>query len=233
MFATVAKAILPTSFSQAKRIAVHLYSTHPETFYCGCTIKTIEKKQIPDLASCGYEVRKQPHRAERIEWEHIVPAWAFGHQLQCWQKGGRKNCRKTSTQFKQMESDLYNLVPAVGEVNGDRSNYRFGLLPDTHDMYRQCHFKVDFKARIAEPPEEKRGQIARTYLYMADRYHMTLSPQQNKLFNVWNRQYPASTWEIKRNERIRRIQGWSNPYVHKTLAAVKPLKSTENNHSEQ
>lgn len=45
-----------------------------------------------DLASCGYQVRKQQNRAERIEWEHIVPAWVFGHQRQCWQQGGRKNC---------------------------------------------------------------------------------------------------------------------------------------------
>ncbi len=27
-----------------------------------------------------------------------------------------------------MEADLHNLVPAVGEINGDRSNYRFGMI---------------------------------------------------------------------------------------------------------
>jgi deoxyribonuclease-1 len=28
-----------------------------------------------------------------------------------------------------MESDLYNLAPAVGEINGLRSNYSFGMIP--------------------------------------------------------------------------------------------------------
>lgn len=49
-----------------------------------------EKVGVVDLASCGYQVRKQQNRAQRIEWEHIVPAWVFGHQRQCWQNGGRK-----------------------------------------------------------------------------------------------------------------------------------------------
>jgi len=47
---------------------------------------------------------------------HVVPAWEFGHQLQCWQDGGRKNCGKNNPQFKKMEADLHNLVPAVGAV---------------------------------------------------------------------------------------------------------------------
>ena len=48
---------------------------------------------------------------------------------QCWQEGGRKNCIKTDAVFKKMEADLYNLKPAIGEVNGDRSNYQFAVLP--------------------------------------------------------------------------------------------------------
>lgn len=64
-------------------------------------------------------------RATRIEWEHIVPAWVMGHQRQCWQKGGRKSCTDTDPVFREMEADLHNLAPAIGEVNGDRSNYLY------------------------------------------------------------------------------------------------------------
>ncbi len=203
----------PSSFSKAKKIAAEVYQDQPSSFYCGCKINTEGKKLVPDLNSCGYKVRKQPKRARRIEWEHIVPAWVFGHQLKCWQEGGRKNCSKNSEQFRHMEADLHNLVPAVGEVNGDRSNYRFAVLPQTPDMYGQCDFKVNFKQRAAEPPVEKRGKIARIYLYMSDRYGFKLSPQQRKLFEAWNKIHPVTAWELKRNRYISRIQGWGNPYV--------------------
>ena len=46
--------------------------------------------------------------ASRVEWEHVVPAWQFGHQRQCWQDGGRKNCAKDPV-YRKMESDMHNL----------------------------------------------------------------------------------------------------------------------------
>ncbi|WP_411020426.1 endonuclease, partial [Salmonella sp. ZJLS19Sal_0228] len=81
----------------------------------GCDIQWQGKKGTPDLKGCGYQVRKQEKRASRIEWEHVVPAWQFGHQLQCWQQGGRKQCSRHDTAFKRMEADLHNLTPAIGE----------------------------------------------------------------------------------------------------------------------
>ncbi|OED49153.1 deoxyribonuclease I [Endozoicomonas sp. (ex Bugula neritina AB1)] len=208
-----ASANTPSSFSAAKRVAAKIYDDHPISFYCGCDIQTQGKKLIPDLESCGYQVRKQVKRASRIEWEHVVPAWVFGHQLQCWQEGGRKNCSQNNKQFRSMEADLFNLVPTVGEVNGDRSNFRFGVLTHIPDMYGKCDFKVDFKQRVAEPPKEQRGAIARTYLYMSDRYPFKFSNQQRKLYEVWDRLYPVSDWESERNGRISEIQGWDNQYI--------------------
>ncbi|MDX1304133.1 MAG: deoxyribonuclease I [Photobacterium sp.] len=203
----------PTSFSKAKKIAVKIYQDHPTSFYCGCDIQWQGKKGIPDLASCGYRVRKQKRRASRIEWEHVVPAWQFGHQLQCWQDGGRKNCKKNK-QFNRMEADLHNLTPAVGEVNGDRSNYQF--LPwngNSGAFYGQCEMKIDFKNRRADPPEHSRGAIARTYLYMNQEYQFSLSRQQRQLMEAWNRQYPVSTWECERDRRIAKVQDSHNPFV--------------------
>lgn len=203
----------PNNFSAAKRVAINIYDQHPVSFYCGCDIRREGQKLIPDLESCGYDIRKQEVRANRIEWEHVVPAWAFGHQLQCWQDGGRRNCTRTSELFKTMEADLHNLVPAIGEVNGDRSNYRFGFLLDHPDMYGECDFKVDFKARVAQPPVARRGAIARIYMYMADQYPFQLSDSQEKLFRAWDHIYPASEWEIERNQIIYRISGQENSYI--------------------
>lgn len=81
------------SFSQAKAAAVKVHADAPGTFYCGCKINWQGKKGVVDLQSCGYQVRKNENRASRVEWEHVVPAWQFGHQRQCWQDGGHEKLR--------------------------------------------------------------------------------------------------------------------------------------------
>ena len=208
----------PSSFSKAKKLAVKIYLDHPTSFYCGCDITWKDKKKgIPDLQSCGYDVRKQEKRASRIEWEHVVPAWQFGHQRQCWQDGGRKNCTRKDKQFKMMEADLHNLVPAIGEVNGDRSNFRFSQWNGSKGAnYGQCAFKVDFKGRVAEPPAQSRGAIARTYMYMNNEYRFNLSKAQRQLMEAWNKQYPVSAWECERDKRIAKLQGNHNQFVYKS-----------------
>lgn len=208
------------SFSKSKRIlAKEIYKDHQVSFYCSCTYSlkkkspdSKKKKLAPDWKSCGYEPRKQPKRASRIEWEHVMPAHHFGKHLQCWKDGGRKACRKDPV-FKQMESDMHNLVPAVGEVNGDRSNYKYGMIPDEKRAYGQCDVEIDFKAKIAEPAPNLRGDIARIYLYMSDRYGTRLSSQQRKLMLAWSKQDPVDAWERRKNLKVVRTQGNANKYI--------------------
>jgi deoxyribonuclease-1 len=201
------------SFSQSKRALAKLYQESPQTtFYCGCQFSYAGKKLTLDLKSCNYSVRKQLKRASRIEWEHVVPAWNFGHQLQCWKDGGRKNCKKNPA-FKQMEADMHNLVPTIGEVNGDRSNYRFSEWNGKAYQYGSCDMLVDFKAKKVQPSAISKGQISRTYLYMSQRYNLKLSKQDTKLFNAWNTLYNITDWECKRNELIKQVQGNVNPFT--------------------
>jgi deoxyribonuclease-1 len=184
-----------SSFYQAKKYLSQKVNNNTRTLYCNCSIKKLGKKLVPDAASCGYSPRlpytrsgKVNKRAQRIEWEHIVSAWEFGHQLQCWQEGGRKHCRKASATFRRMEADIHNLAPAIGEINGDRSNYRFGMLPDTERQHGACPVKIDFKLRRIEPPEYARARIAKAYFYMEKTYGLKISPQQRKLFQAWQQQ---------------------------------------------
>ncbi|WP_207064067.1 endonuclease [Motiliproteus sp. SC1-56] len=196
------QAAPPESFYQAKKLAAEVYADQQKSFYCGCDYHAKGKKLVPDLASCGYKVRKEVRRANRIEWEHVVPAWAFGHQLQCWQDGGRKNCRKTSEKFRLMEADLMNLVPTIGEINGNRSNYSFAELEGPADQYGTCNFKVDFKARKARPTDAVKGDIARIYFYMRDAYGLRISDTQTKLFAAWDRLDPVDEREAERTRKI-------------------------------
>lgn len=210
----------PNDFNEAKvrsKTKVYMDQTHQGegTLYCGCDWSWVGKSGgRVDLASCGYQVRKQQARAERIEWEHIVPAWVFGHQRQCWQQGGRKNCIETDAIFRKMEANMHNLAPSIGEVNGDRSNFSYGQLADNVEYpYGQCRSRVDFKQRVFEPRDEVKGQVARVYFYMYDRYNLSMSRQQEQLLMVWDKKYPPSEWEKLRDERIAEQMGHNNPFV--------------------
>lgn len=184
------------------------------TLYCGCDWEWAGRSGgIIDHASCGYEVRAQQNRAARIEWEHIVPAYWIGNQRQCWQEGGRQNCVSNDPEFRVIEADMHNLSPSVGEVNADRSNHRFGMLPTTEFRHGACNFKVDFRAGVAEPRDEVKGLVARVYFYMYDRYDLRLSSQQERLLMAWDRMYPVTDWERERDRRIAAIMGHSNPFV--------------------
>lgn len=50
-----------------------------------------------------------------------------------------------------MESNLHNLVPAIGEIYEDYSNFKFGLIDNEERIYGQCDAEVNFKKKIFEP----------------------------------------------------------------------------------
>jgi len=203
------------NFYKAKLNAIKIHQNAPGSFYCGCKIIWKQKKGIPILSSCGYKIRKNKNRAMRIEWEHVVPAWQFGHQKTCWKKGGRKKC-KNDQKYRYIESDLYNLQPAIGEINADRSNFMYDELKNSiPKYYGKCKMKIDFKTKTVEPPERARGAIARTYFYMSEKYKITLSKKQKNLFKKWDKNFPVTTWECKREKLIFQKQGYHNNYVYK------------------
>lgn len=223
-----------SSFSKAKKILKNkVYTTDnlKVGIYSNCSYEskqiTTKKgktkyKLVVDKQSCNYIPRKPKNkRSNYIEWEHIVPAHAFGHVLTCWNKGndkcyskskdkyykGRKCCNKVNKQFKLMQADMYNLAPAIGELNADRSNFTFTMISGEPKKYGEVDFEVDFKARKVEPPEFAKGQIARTYLYFKKTYDLPISKKQMKLYKAWNKQYPITHKERIVYNKIEILQG--------------------------
>lgn len=105
----------PRNFTESKKIAATLFASHPITFYCGCRY---DKQGLVNWDSCGYKPKTQGWRAERVEWEHIMPAYRFGYSLPCWKEAichtkegkpykGRRCCQKVDKRFIQMEADLH------------------------------------------------------------------------------------------------------------------------------
>ena len=217
------------TFNRAKSYLYKVYKelNYTKTFYCGCDF-AFKKSYFGaiDLKSCGYKIRKNAKRASRIEAEHIMPAYNFGRQLKCWIEGGRKNCKRDKI-FNLMESDLHNLVPAIGEVNGDRSNFKYVqelVYSASHNVasYGQCPIKIDFTASNAKPPEHTRGQIARAYLYMQKTYKIKLSDKQLRLMLLWNNKYAPTQHEIDRNRLIYKYQKTLNPFIeHYSIIDIK------------
>lgn len=215
------KSHIPSSFSKAKRLLYNkVYQGHKTTFYCNCQFNY--KREV-DLSSCNVEHRRNKTRANRIEAEHVMPAHEFGMFRACWQsplsvcgnRGGRACCLKKDRTFKKAHNDLHNLFPSVGEINGDRSNYRWGMISGERRAYGSCDIEVDSRIRRAEPPEQVRGDIARVYFYMSETYRVRLSKSQRQLFEAWNKLDPVDSWEIERNKRIKKIQGSGNPFITK------------------
>ena len=213
-----------TSFSKSKKLLLKVYKDNPITLYCGCKFKG--KK--PNLSSCGYIPKKDNKRSNRIEWEHVVPAHAFGKSFSEWSKGhpkcinkkgkkfkGRKCAQKINEEFRRIQADMFNLYPAIGEVNGRRSNYSMGIIEGEKREFGKCD--VEIKNRKVEPREEIRGEIARTYLYMDLVYpdRGIILEENRELFESWNKSDPVDEWECERAKRIEKIQGNRNEIVLK------------------
>lgn len=63
-----------------------------------------------------------------------MPAENSERYLKCWRNGGRKECKKYS-KFNEIEGDLNNLQPSIGEVSGDHSNYRYSQFTKEFTQY--------------------------------------------------------------------------------------------------
>lgn len=196
------------NFQEAKRYLPSINEGIEKEVYCGCNYT---KTKIDP--SCGILPRKNKTRAYRIEWEHVVPAYTLSKGFECWSKGGRKLCEATNKELNKRYGDLHNLLPSAGELNADRNNYSYGMIDGEERKYGSCDFEVDFTNDLAEPPPNIRGDIARIYFYIIDKYNIQVSERELQLFYRWKDEDPVDSTELLRNNRIRELTGVNNPYV--------------------
>lgn len=203
------------SFQSVKHDLLAVYARHRVTFYCGCDFNRGKRVR------CTNGTQVQGNRGQRIEWEHIVPAswlgrifpeWKNGHP-RCRDERGRECVARVRPLFNRAQTDMYNLVPAIGAINNRRSNYPFGIVPGEPRAFGTCNMEIE--DRTAEPPNEMLGNIARTYLYMSLVYpglHV-LDMETYQMFKAWDAYDPVDRWECERAHAIERTQGNENPYV--------------------
>ena len=233
------------AFDEAKKELGRIYAAAGQRvdLYCGCSFLVEPGHGMRvDLQACGYVPAKDRARAERIEWEHAVPASAFGHTFAEWREGdpkcvdghgkrfhGRKCARLASAEFARIEADLHNLFPVVGEVNGLRSDLPMGVLdgphgapgaarPSSHAAATSFHFgacQSAIEQGVFLPRREVRGDLARAYKYMDRSYperHL-IDDAHRPLFDAWDTEDPPDPWERDRNKRIAKRQGNANAFI--------------------
>lgn len=169
------------------------------------------------------------------------------HDNQCGTYSGEGNCYNREHSFPKswfgdatpMYTDLFHLYPTDGYVNGKRSNYPYGevgiasFTSSNGSKLGQCAF-AGYTGTVFEPIDEYKGDLARTYFYMATCYedkigswaanaeaqpllagnaYPAFKEWTINLLLKWSRQDPVSQKEIDRNNAIYGIQGNRNPYI--------------------
>ena len=154
----------------------------------------------------------------RVEWEHVFPvSKAIGAFPECRKSNGknysRKDCLKLSKEFEELEANMYNLMPSVGSLNAHRSNYSYALIPGEKREWGSCDFEIDNKK--VEPKEDIRGDIARVYFYLNQKYPRVgvISRKNKNLFEAWDKEDPVDEEECKLNKLKAQYQGDINNYV--------------------
>ena len=217
---SLAYADIASSFSKAKsNLYKKVEGNSGLTFYTNCSWS---KKKV-DLESCGLQnsfPKKHLKRASRTEAEHIIPAsWMYkknGKYRECYTKAkalgenARKYCQANDIDYRNAHNDLMNLVPAVGQLNGERSNkpYAEAVSGTKEHTYRGNGKVFRITSRVAIPDKSIRGDIARVGFYMGKTYGVTYSKRQLELFKKWDMEDPVSSEEFHRQQIIFKMQGY-------------------------
>lgn len=140
-----------------------------------------------------------------------------------------------------MNSDMFNVYPTDGKVNGMRDSYPYGEVgvadyTSYNGSKRGSSNFPGYSGTVFEPIDEYKGDFARAVLYMATRYaddistwisnysvdtdveivyHTAngLTPYAIDLFLTWSRNDPVSQKEINRNEAVYVKQNNRNPFI--------------------
>ncbi|MBX2812236.1 MAG: endonuclease [Myxococcales bacterium] len=208
----------PRTYRSAKKYLYRLFPGPGKTLYCECHYNV---EHEVDPAACGLpEDLSDSQRSRRVEWEHVVPASAFGDTFAAWQEGhpecgdqqGRSCARKVSDLFNRMEANLYNLRPSVGSVNSQRSNRAMSAIPG-QSYQGKCNLEIQNDE--VEPRDEIKGDIARIYLYMDQTYphRNVIRPEHHSEYLYWDQQDPVTPAECALVREIAPMQEHVNKVV--------------------
>lgn len=136
---------------------------------------------------------------------YVYPLADIRSALNC---GTANQCRQDN-QYRQITSDLHNMVPVRSRVEMRRRSVRYENLAETT---RSDECGIRESAQFFEPPEHVKGDVARTVAYMVDTYGLPWIGATS-VFQGWSELDPPDDRELARHRRIAEIQGNENPFV--------------------
>jgi hypothetical protein len=120
-----------------------------------------------------------------------------------------------------MKSDIHHLMATFVYPNGIRGHLPFGEVRRGGDYSNSAGAKRG--QGVFEPPDFSKGRAARMLLYFYARYYdRNISNgafgddfwnDKLPLLLRWNRQFPPTDWERRRNDKAEAWQGNRNPFV--------------------
>lgn len=211
---------IPKSFSTSKKyLFTKVYPSRGDTIYLGSEWIYKEKVTVPEETLESIPSRYR-YRAHRIEAEHIIPAsWLLrvngkkrDSYIQAKELGvsPRKYCYRNDMDYRYAHNDLVNLYPSLGSVNAMRSdklysNKASGSILGVLEDDKHCLVT----SRVLIPSMEYRGMIARVAKYMTIRHGIVYNSRLTTLFDKWDKLYPVTDEEYRRDEIIYQLQGSS------------------------
>ncbi|MFH1313127.1 MAG: endonuclease [Candidatus Eisenbacteria bacterium] len=138
-----------------------------------------------------------------------------------------------------MNSDLFALYPCDAHVNGNRGVYPYGEVTSpvwvslNASKVGPCAYP-GYSGTVFEPIDEYKGDLARTYFYMATRYYTEDaawpgSPMTDgadllswaiDMLLEWHAEDPVSRKELERNATIYTMQANRNPFIDRPEFAI-------------
>lgn len=132
-----------------------------------------------------------------------------------------------------MYSDMFQVYPTDGYVNGKRANFMYGIVSGASYMSQNGSklgansYPGSPSGSSFEPIDSFKGDLARTYFYIATRYKgedsgwsdwemangAELKQWAINMLLDWHHKDPVSQKEINRNNNVYGIQNNRNPYI--------------------
>jgi endonuclease I len=221
----------------------------------GAPLKTALYNIIKGHTAIGYDnlwpvfqVTDDQNNQGALVWDmYSNCSFTFGSE-QCGSYSVECDCYNKEHSFPQswfssaspMVSDLFQVYPTDGKVNGIRDNFPYGEVgsadyTSTNGSKRGSCITSGYNGTVFEPADVYKGDFARTYFYMATRYENLIGGWQSKanaddvldgtsfpcydswflnLLGEWHVQDPVSQKEIERNNDIYTLyQNNRNPYI--------------------
>lgn len=131
----------------------------------------------------------------------------------------RINCEHTWPKSKGAKqypavSDLHHLYPSEKDINSKRANLPFCNVKKVFWEHGGSKMGLgNAPTECFEPPQDHKGNVARSMFYFATRYGLFIDAAQESVLRQWHKEDPVDRNDIRRNNMIEEYQGNRNPFI--------------------